>query len=75
MSRADDLMHEAHGLAETIRRRRTDDSGQQGREAGGVQAMEARLAGLWMDIRAARAAGPGVGVELPSNRRTRPKWE
>ena len=75
MSRPDDLMREAHGLAETIRRRRAGPVGQPGQETDGVAAMEARLAGLWMDIRAARAAGPGVGADVPPNRRTRPKWE
>ena len=75
MSRADDLMRQAHDLADTIRRRRAGPTGQPGQDTDGVAAMESRLVGLWTDIRAARATGPGAGGDLPPNRRTRPKWE
>ena len=74
MSAADDLMREAHGLAEEIRRQRSAVAVPHRHEPRGVQAMEARLTALWTAIRVARASGiaPEDG---PSLRRSRPKWE
>jgi len=46
MSRADELMREAHGMAETIRQSRAIPPRQRERGDDGVAVMEARLARL-----------------------------
>ena len=53
MSRADDRLREAHGLAEQARRLQAGHAGQRDREPDSLAAVEGRLTGLGADIRAA----------------------
>jgi hypothetical protein len=75
MTQSDELMHEAHTLAETIRQRRAQHIRHFGHADDGLAVMERRLTTLWNEIRAARAVGSTWGVDTPSPPRTRPKWE
>ena len=74
MRGVDDLLHEAHHLAEDIRCQRLAVPDGHGPQPRGVAAMEARFIALWTAIRLARASGTTPQDE-PSLRRTRPKWE
>jgi hypothetical protein len=74
MSRTDDLLRRASDLAEQVRRRRADHAGRAGRGADDLAALEARLARLWEDIRAARAGGPRAEADPVRDRPSRPKW-
>lgn len=77
MTRADELMREAHGLAEAIRHERAIPARRAGAATGALAAMEARLAALWTDIRTARVTVAGVAREpvQPGGRRSRAKWD
>ncbi len=69
-----DLVREAHGLAEEIRRLRPTDGVLRGNAPRDVPAMEARLTELWTAIRVSRASG-GAPEDGPALRRSRPKWQ
>jgi len=74
MSRAADLMTEANSLAQIIQHMRAGQPAPKAMKGESVPTLEARLAGLWTQIRAARVELP-TGNELPTmDRRTRPKW-
>jgi hypothetical protein len=75
MSQADILMHEAHTLAERIRRRRSQQPRYFGHTDEDLAVLERRLTALWGEIRAARASAPAWGDGIPAPPRTRPKWE
>lgn len=74
METTQDLLHEAHTLAEQIRVRRSSGADQLRVDNGDLDAMEHRLIGVWNAIRASRAAGPNAQLDAPAQRRTRPKW-
>jgi hypothetical protein len=71
---AEDLMRQAGTVAEKLRNAR--DASRHGRttDAHEVATLEARLAGIWTAIRAARATGTPSPDDHPE-RRTRPKWD
>lgn len=75
MTQANELMREAHTLAEKIRQRRAQHIRNFGHTDDVLAVMERRLTTLWGEIRAARAVGSTWGADTPSPSRTRPKWE
>lgn len=75
MSQAENLMHEAHTLAEDIRRRRSQQPRHFGHADEGLAVLERRLTALWAEIRASRASAPAWSDGGPPPPRTRPKWE
>ncbi len=71
MPKGHDVQHEAHLLAEELRSYRAAVGRTRGGDLTPLRAMEARLAALRADIRAARAA-PGASDADRGVRRTRP---
>ncbi len=71
---AEDLMRQANTLAENLRDARRVPRSGRATDAHEVAAMEARLAGLWTAIRAARAPG-AVASDGTFDRRGRSKWD
>ena len=75
MTRATDLLHEAHVLAEDIRKRRTGNLHNRERIDAELTVMQSRLTTLWGQIRAARAGetDPAAAAQRPERRQT--KWD
>lgn len=73
MSNADDLMQEAHRLAARMQRLRAGNPPEPGHKTDTVSGLESRLAGLWTEIRAARAAAPPRDSTRNTDYRSRSK--
>ena len=74
MSQIDDLMREAHDLAEQMRMRRALPAQAQLRDRAPMATLEAQMARVWGSIRAARAAETTTDPGLLTRPATRPKW-